>query len=211
MKLYYLHKIDSTQTYLKTYIKQNNISQAICFYTYFQTNGIGSRDNNWQGKKGNLFFSFAIPLKQLPKDLPLGSSSIFFSYILKEELQILGSNVWIKWPNDFYKDEKKFGGTITQADKDYIYCGIGINLLPVSTEYGCLDIKIDAKNLLENYFQRVKKEISWKQIFSKYRLEFERSRRYKTTIENEKVSLQNALLLDDGSIEIDGKKVFSLR
>ena len=36
----------------------------------------------------------------------------------------------IKWPNDFYIDDKKIGGTITNLSGKYVYCGIGTNLKP---------------------------------------------------------------------------------
>lgn len=211
MKIIILDKVNSTHTYIKELIKDKGYTYPTCIMTSFQTNGIGSRGNSWQGKKGNLFFSFVLEKKDLPKDLQLQSASIYFSYILKEVLADKGSNLWLKWPNDFYVDEKKVGGTITTATKDLIYCGIGINLIDVSEDFGKLDINIDSKSILELYFETLKKESSWKQIFSQFKIEFQRSKKYKATLDNKKVSLEKAVLNDDGSIQIDNKKVFSLR
>lgn len=212
MKLIYLDKVDSTQTYLYQYIKNNSkIDDIICIYTHYQTNGIGSRDNTWEGKKGNLFFSLAIKKDKLPQDLPLSSTSIYFSYILKQELKNLGSKLWIKWPNDFYIDNKKIGGTITQLKGEYLLIGTGINLKKVNDEYGHLDIQIDSDIVLEKYLQTLQKDISWKNVFSKFRVEFDLSKKFHTTIENEKFSMEHAYLNEDGSIQIDGKKVFSSR
>lgn len=211
MQIIRLEQIDSTQIYLKEYILQNGYTKPLCIVTDFQTQGIGSRGNSWVGKKGNLFFSFVLEKKDLPEDLPLQSTSIYFTYILKTILKDFGSNVWIKWPNDFYIENSKIGGTITSMSKELIYCGIGINLLEVSDDFEKLDIKIDVDLVLQRYFLEIKKVISWKQIFSLFKIEFQHSKKFKTTIDNQKISLYNAVLNDDGSIQIDDKKVFSLR
>lgn len=211
MKIIRLDEVDSTHKYLKEYILKNEYTSPLCIVTDLQTQGIGSRGNSWIGKKGNLFFSFALDMNSLPKDLPLQSTSIYFTYILKNILKNLGSQVWIKWPNDFYIENKKIGGTITSMSKNQIFCGIGLNLLDVEKEYEKLDIKIDVDDVLKNYFFEIEKKISWKQIFSDFKIEFEKSKKFQTTIDNQKISLESAILNDDGSIQINNKKVFSLR
>ena len=211
MKIIILDEVDSTHTYLKELIREEGFTYPTCIATTLQTNGIGSRGNSWQGVKGNLFFSFVLNKKDLPEDLQLQSASIYFSFILKKLLEEQGSKLWLKWPNDFYCDDKKIGGTITTVTNDLIYCGIGLNLIDVDEGFGKLDIIIDSKSILERYFENLKKDISWKQIFSEFKIEFQRSKKYKATLDNKKVSLKNAILNDDGSIEIDNKKVFSLR
>lgn len=211
MEIIFLESVDSTHSYLKQYIQKNGYDKPLAIVTQNQTNGIGSRDNNWDGKSGNLFFSFVIDKEKLPYDLPIQSSSIYFSFILKEILSGLGSQVFLKWPNDFYINEKKIGGTITNLSNNLLYCGIGLNLKQENNDYGSLDIKVDVKNLLKNYFQMVLEKIKWKKIFSKYRIEFNNSKQYKTTVNNKKVSLKDAILNEDGSINIYNEKVFSLR
>ena len=211
MEIVFLKTVDSTHTYLKDLIKKNGYTKPISIATQYQTNGVGSRDNIWKGKDENLFFSFVIDKTLLPLDLPIQSYSIYFSYILKNILEVEGSSVWLKWPNDFYIKDKKIGGTITNVNGDLIYCGIGLNLKFISNEYGYLDININYKELLKNYFIELDNKIPWKHIFSKYLIEFENSKQYKTTIDSKKVSLNNAILNNDGSISINNKKVFSLR
>jgi len=211
MNIIFLDEVDSTQSYLKELIKTGNYNYPTCITSDMQTAGIGSRGNSWSGKKGNLFFSFVIKKDDLPKDLKLQSASIYFSYMLKNILAQKNSKLWLKWPNDFYIDDKKIGGTITTVLKDLVLCGIGLNLVEVSKEYGRLDIKIDKKECLNLYFESLQKQISWKEVFSQFKVEFQKSRKFKATINNKKISLENAVLLNDGSIEIENKKVFSLR
>lgn len=211
MKLIFLEEVDSTHTYLKEMINKNGYIEPVCIITQNQTNGVGSRGNLWQGQKGNLFFSFVIDQKYLPEDLKVQSASIYFSFILKKLLKEKGSNLWLKWPNDFYCEDKKIGGTITTLNKNLIYCGIGLNLINVENSFGVLDISIDIKATLEEYFKNIKNEQSWKQIFSEFKIEFNNSREYKATVNNKKISLRDAILIEDGSIEINNTKVFSLR
>jgi len=211
LEIVFLDSVESTHTYLKKHIKLYGYTGPLAIVTQQQTNGLGSRNNNWEGKDGNLFFSFVLDNSLLPNDLPLQSASIYFSYILKNILCELGSKVWLKWPNDFYIEKKKIGGTITNYSNNLYYCGIGLNLKKINSDFGYLDINVNIKTLLNDYFKVVLEKNQWKQIFSKYTIEFGNSKQYKTTIENEKVSLQDAILNEDGSISIENKKVFSLR
>jgi BirA family biotin operon repressor/biotin-[acetyl-CoA-carboxylase] ligase len=211
MKIIFLEKVNSTHTYLRDLIKNEGYSYPICITSKVQTDGVGSRGNSWIGKEGNLFFSFVIKKDALPKDLQLQSASIYFSYILKKVLAQKGSLLWLKWPNDFYIENKKIGGTITTATKDLIFCGIGLNLIEVSKEYGKLDIQIDKNECLKIYFDSLQKQNSWKEVFSQFKVEFQKSRKFKATINNKKISLENAVLFSDGSIEIDNSKIYSLR
>ena len=211
MKIIKLKEVDSTHRYIKDYITENGYTEPLCVLCDYQTEGIGSRGNSWLGKKGNLFFSFVMDKVFLPEDLPLQSSSIYFSYILKDILKDLGSKVWLKWPNDFYLDDKKIGGTITTVSKNVLYCGIGISLKHVSEDFEKLDINVDIDDMLKSYFFKLENKIFWKQIFSEFKIEFQHSKKFQTTIDNQKVSLQNVILNDDGSIQVNNKKVFSLR
>jgi len=211
MEIIKLEEVNSTQTYIKDYIKTNGYKNPLCIVTTSQINGIGSRGNSWFGKKGNLFFSFVLKKSDLPKDLPLQSASIYFTYILKSILKNFGSKVYIKWPNDFYIEDKKVGGTITSTTNELVYCGIGLNLIEVSSSYGKLDIQANIDELLETYFEKLNKKILWKQIFSKFKLEFSKSKVFQANVDGVKVSLEKAILNSDGSIQIGNRKVFSLR
>jgi len=209
LKLIYLQTINSTQIYLKDLIKK--VPKEYFIYTLNQTNGVGSRGNSWLGVEGNLFFSFSICKDNLPKDLKIESSSIYFSYLLKEVLSELGSDVFIKWPNDFYIKDKKIGGTITNMVNNFLICGSGLNLNKVNDEFGFLDIDIDIKYLIKKYIKKIKLQKSWKDVFTKYKKDFEKSKKFLTTINNEKISLNKAILKNDGSIFIGDKRFFSLR
>ncbi len=183
----------------------------ICIGASSQTLGKGSRGNNWIGEEGNLFISVAIERSMMPSDLRLESSSIYLAFLMKQLLNSLGSKIWLKWPNDFYLGEKKVGGVITNLVGETLVCGIGINLVSAPENFEKIDIDIVAYDLTKAYSELFKNLPSWKQIFSNYRVEFENSRDFFTHDNNEKVALKRAVLREDGSLECDGQRIFSLR
>ena len=211
MQILWFDELGSTQTYLKEQLRTGKLSSPIAVATHKQTEGIGSRGNSWVGLEGNLFFSFCISRNLLPNDLALESSSIYFSYILKECLLEKNSNVWLKWPNDFYLESSKIGGTITFMRDDDLLCGIGLNLVKSPEGFAHLDIEINKKELLNEFFKKIKKKPSWKQIFSKFEVEFVLSKKYNTHYENNTISLENASLNKDGSLNVNGQRIYSLR
>ncbi len=211
MEILSFDTLPSTQKYLLEKIEQKALQAPIAIITQQQSSGVGSRDNSWSGGEGNFFASVAVELDMLPEDLSLSSASIYFSFIMKQTLQALGENIWLKWPNDFYINDDKIGGTITQKVKNVLVCGIGINLKNTQNGYRALQCDITPETLLENYLGALEKFPKWKQIFSEYEVEFELSRKFSVHIENYQKSLSDASLCGDGSLIIGGKRVYSLR
>ena len=211
MKIIYLKSVSSTQSYLRELVREKKIDTPVAIVSEMQTDGIGSRDNTWSSIEGNLFLSFAVPLNKLPIDLKIESCSIYFAYILKETLSELESKVWLKWPNDFYMQDLKVGGMITNVVNDTLVCGVGLNLVESPSSFATIDVKISKKILLKKYFENIEKNSSWKQIFSKYKLEFYKNKKYFTHSKNLKISLEDAELCIDGSIMSGGERIYSLR
>ena len=211
MEILSFDTLSSTQKYLLEKLEKKTLHAPVAVIATQQHSGVGSRDNSWSGGEGNFFVSVAIDIEKLPSDLSLSSASIYFSFIMKQTLVALGENIWLKWPNDFYLNDDKVGGTITQKINNILVCGIGINLKNTQNGYIALSSDILPKKLLENYLVALEKFPKWKQIFSEYEVEFELSRKFSVHIENYQKSLSDATLCEDGSLIIEGKRVFSLR
>ncbi len=211
MEIICFDTLASTQTYLLEALKDKKLTVPICVMAKEQSNGIGSRNNSWEGGRGNLFFSFAVDLKDLPRDLPLSSASIYFSYIMREVIARYRSDIWLKWPNDLYLNVDKIGGTITKKVDNIFLCGMGINLRKNANSFKALNLNVEPIFLLKEYLERLKNCSSWKQIFSLYRIEFERSREFFVHINGDRKPLKNAILLKDGSLIIENKRVYSIR
>jgi len=207
----YFNSLASTQNYLVEALKNQKVSPPICVLAKEQTAGVGSRNNAWEGGEGNLFFSFAVNLEALPKDLPLRSASIYFSFIMREVLVKYDKEVWLKWPNDLYQKSEKIGGTITKKFDNILICGMGINLQKNSNSFKALNLNVEPILLLKEYLLALEKYPSWKQVFSQYKIEFKRSREFFTHIDGHKKALKDATLSEDGSLIIDNKRVYSIR
>lgn len=211
MQIVCVESIDSTHLFLCEQIRNAKIVENFAIYALEQTNGTGSRGNSWQSGKGNLHLSFCVKEKDLPKDLPLASVSIYFAYLLKEILESYGSKIWLKWSNDLYLDDKKVGGVISTKISDFIIGGVGLNLKFAPKNAALCDVELALKDLVEEFLQKLEKKILWKKIFRKYMLEFEKSRKFSVHHEGRLFSLENASLYEDGSILLDNKRIYSLR
>jgi BirA family biotin operon repressor/biotin-[acetyl-CoA-carboxylase] ligase len=211
LRIYSFETLPSTQTWLTEKIVAGEVDPPCAVIARSQTDGIGSRGNRWIGKKGNFFASIALFVDDLPDDLPLTAASIYFSYLMKRVLAQRGSKIWVKWPNDFYLDQRKVGGCITAKKGETVIAGIGLNLLDAPRDFGVLDIEIDPETLLDAWLAVLKETPSWKQIFSNYAIEFEKSKKFETHHNNERISLKSARLMRDGSVMIGEKRVVSLR
>ena len=211
MEILCFNELESTQTYLIEELKNKTVTLPVVVMAKEQTKGIGSRDNFWEGGEGNLFFSMAISIDDLPDDLPLSATSIYFSYIMKKVLSEYVEDVWVKWPNDLYYNQSKIGGTITKKMDNILLSGMGINLQKKSNSFEALNLNVEAIFLLKKYLFDLESYPSWKQIFSQYRVEFERSKDFFAHIDGEYKPLENAILSEDGSLIIENKRVYNIR
>ncbi len=211
MRIYSFDTLPSTQTWLIEKIESGSVEPPCAVITNLQTDGIGSRNNRWIGMPGNFFASVAWPHVRLPKDLPLASASIYFAYLMKMTLKKLGSETWVKWPNDLYLKERKIGGCITVKKGEAVIVGIGVNTVDAPRDFGLLDVEATPSELLNGFLERLEKTPSWKQIFSNFSLEFENSRNFSTHCGRETLDLREAVLQNDGSLLIGNRRVVNLR
>ena len=205
IKYVYYPEITSTQKVLINDFKNKKIKENICYWSDYQTDGIGSRGNKWIGKRGNLFFSFLVN-KNIFSNVPLQSFSIYFGWILKKVLNKNGSSAILKWPNDIYllkEKPKKIGGIITNIFNDFLVVGIGLNTkFSPSNEFDSLDINIKNVKILEDFFNEIFLIYKFEDIMREFKNEF-----YKT----------KHILKIDGDLDFDGaliknnKKVYSKR
>ncbi|EAI5602452.1 biotin--[acetyl-CoA-carboxylase] ligase [Campylobacter upsaliensis] len=211
MQIICIEKIASTQLFLCEQIRKDEIKQNTAIYALEQTSGVGSRDNAWISSRGNLHLSFCVREEDLPSDLPLASVSIYFAYLLKDLLAQKGSQIWLKWSNDLYLNDKKVGGVMSQKIGEFVVCGMGLNLKFAPQNATFCDVEIEIKELVEEFIKVLEKKFLWKQIFSKYVLEFEKSKKFSVHYEGKLYALKDALLYEDGSILLANKRVYSLR
>ncbi|MCQ2642667.1 biotin--[acetyl-CoA-carboxylase] ligase [Helicobacter pylori] len=196
--------LPSTQTYLLEKLKSNELKAPVLVLAKNQSAGIGSRGNIWEGTKSALTFSLALNASDLPKDLPMQASALYLGFLFKEVLKELGSQTWLKWPNDLYLGDQKIGGVLVNAYKDMRVCGIGVNR--VSKKWACLDIGASDDWIIESFLKKIEENLFWGEVLSKYALEFHKNHSFSFHNDcNEAVSLKDAELLEDGRVCIKGK------
>ncbi len=211
MEILSFDTLPSTQHYLIEAIRSGVLKSPVTVIASEQTAGIGSRENSWAGGRGNFFASIAWKTEALPEDLPPASVSIYMAFLMKKSLQELGAEVWLKWPNDLYHAGEKVGGVISKKLSDLIVVGIGVNLKKNPNGYSALDTDISPLILLNIFLEALEKTPTWKEVFSQYKIEFDLSKSYFTHQNGRKIEMKHAMLCEDGSLDIDGGKVYSLR
>ncbi len=212
LDFFYFSSIDSTQTWLIDKVKSGEISRDTCVLTDFQTQGLGSRENVWDNVENALMFSFAFQKEALPKDLPIQSISIYIGFLMKQWLAKEHPQVWLKWPNDFYLQNQKIGGILTQSVQDYIVCGIGINLQ--ATFYASLNARWSRKekeDRLRRFLTFLFKFPTWSYVFQNYKIEFYKNFDFTFHFDNHEISFCDVTLCDDGSVVWKDQKIYSLR
>ncbi|WQU65721.1 biotin--[acetyl-CoA-carboxylase] ligase [Helicobacter pylori] len=196
--------LPSTQTYLLEKLKNDAFKAPVLIVAKNQSAGIGSRGNIWEGVKSALTFSLALNASDLPKDLPVQANALYLGFLFKEVLKELGSQTWLKWPNDLYLGSQKIGGVLVNVYKDMRVCGIGVNR--VSTKWACLDIGASDDWIMEGFLKKIEENLFWGEVLSKYALEFHRNDSFSFHNDwGELVSLRDAELLEDGRILIKDK------
>ncbi len=196
--------LPSTQIYLLEKLKNNELKAPVLVLAKNQSAGIGSRGNIWEGVKSALTFSLALNASDLPKDLPMQANALYLGFLFKEVLKELGSQTWLKWPNDLYLGDQKIGGVLVNVYKDMRVCGIGVNR--VSKKWACLDIGASDDWIIEGFLKKIEENLFWGEVLSKYALEFHRSNSFSFHNDWGKlVSLKDAELLEDGRVCIKGK------
>lgn len=208
MEIIWLDEIGSTQTFLIDGIKSKTLKPNIAVGTDNQVDGKGRRGDSWEFYKGSLALSVAIKKDNLPKDMPLSATAIFAGYILFELMSSLGSNCWLKWPNDLYIDDKKLAGIIAMQVKDVTIFGIGLNNQKSSNNFAASDVLFEPKELAERYVKSLLKSYNWDLVFREIEIKFNnnlcRLKKHYGLLHS------NIELCSDGSLTIDERKVYTL-
>ena len=105
-------------------LAQKNISSIlICSET--QTQGRGQHQRVWISPKGNIYLSTLIN-SQTPLD---GRLALEVALNILQMPKLQGLNLQVKWPNDLYSQQGKWGGILVEPLSTHqAIVGVGINL-----------------------------------------------------------------------------------
>lgn len=124
--------LDSTNAHAFKIIEQEKVEEFTTIFTQNQTKGKGQRGNTWLSEPSkNCLFSVIL----YPTCIPANNQFILsqaVSVALQQTIKKYCNNVYIKWPNDIYVNNKKIGGILienvilgTHISKTVV--GIGLN------------------------------------------------------------------------------------
>lgn len=214
MKITFFPTLPSTQEYLVAQIRRGAVNSECCIVAETQSKGIGSRGNTWDGVESGLYFSFALRVDSLPKDLQTQSMAIFFAFNFMQTLRECGSQIWLKYPNDLFLGGEKIGGVMCGVVGDFAVCGIGLNVM--ARRFAHLEKSVgekvqgDVRGFLARFFKCIKSS-SWGAVFSAYSAEFHKNYDFSFHANGEVLSLKNAKLCNDGAIKIGDKIIYCAR
>ncbi len=215
MVMEFADEVGSTQLELVEMLRFGVVKPPFMLVARRQTSGVGSRGNEWESGEGNLMMSFCVEKNALPSDLPSNSASIYFAFLMVLVLRDMGSQIWLKWPNDFYictsKGMRKAGGVMTTKFHENFVCGMGLNLKSAPKFAGVLDVEVMPSELAVMFCKKLEEKLEWKQIFRKFMVEFERSRSFGVHQDGEVLALKDAKLMPDGSVLVGSRRLYSLR
>jgi len=167
-----LDAINSTNTYLKGWAKENTAVQWAVVVAKSQTAGKGQQNESWQSESGkNLTFSILYRFDNLPLSQQFHLNCAISLSLYDTLLPIIGKSLTVKWPNDIMSDNKKLGGilienTVKKGNITQSVIGVGLNVnqinfpndLPNATSLGMISKKTyDLDKLLQSILESVKR------------------------------------------------------
>lgn len=130
---HYLEETDSTNSYLRRLLEEEELPEGTAVVAGFQKAGRGQVGNSWESEAGkNLLFSMVLyPDSLLAAEQFLLSQIVCLS--LKQVLDNYTEGISVKWPNDVYWQDRKIAGILIENDLSGAYLshsivGIGLNL-----------------------------------------------------------------------------------
>lgn len=137
----HFNEIDSTQSYLVDFLKNNSdlCKENIVVSTNNQTMGRGRGSNNWRQQTNAVAFSFTIK--------PLEVITLTSLEVACHIVNFLKNDPLVKWPNDILNSNKeKVGGIIINLLDDIAIVGIGLNIShSQDDQFKSLNLKVDDK------------------------------------------------------------------
>ena len=129
-----IDKVDSTNNYAMGLIREGLTKHGAAYFAIEQTAGKGRRSKGWTAEKGkNIILSIVVAPDflniqnqfQLSVVAALGCYDLFKNYA--------GDNVYLKWPNDIFWNDRKAGGILIEnvikgKKWKWSIVGIGINI-----------------------------------------------------------------------------------
>ena len=129
-----LDRIDSTNTFLLSYLREKDLPEGFIVTTEEQYAGRGQREQEWLSERSsNLTFSLLLKARFLSIKEQFYISKIIAIALCRAVQFYTTEKCSIKWPNDIYVGDKKIAGVLienilSEHKIDRSVVGIGLNV-----------------------------------------------------------------------------------
>lgn len=132
-KKIFVEKLSSTNSHATYLLRKGKMQEGTVIHTNFQSAGRGHGSNTWDSQYGkNLLFSIILYPKVIKADKQFIISKLI-SLGIKDYLDRIIPDVFIKWPNDIIAGNDKIAGilienAIIKDEIEHSIAGIGLNV-----------------------------------------------------------------------------------
>lgn len=125
---FYPH-LDSTMDKAMELIEIKGSSGTFAVLTSKQRKGVGRSENLWYSPPGGFYLTLAIYGFSLASNFTLFLGTVLHKVLKSICSDVTSSDLFLKWPNDIYLEDRKLAGMIVRnlTGKKYCLCGIGVN------------------------------------------------------------------------------------
>ena len=127
----YFDRIESTQTRTLQFLPKTG-EGAVLVLAEVQTKGVGRDGRVWSSGAGGLWFTLALPLKNLTLAQAAPFSTVAALQVAESLRAVNNLQCDIKWPNDILYDGKKVSGilltTVNKNKNAWMLVGVGVNV-----------------------------------------------------------------------------------
>lgn len=167
--------VDSTNNYAMAMVQKGQNANEKAVFAMQQTAGKGRREKIWRSNKGeNILLSIPIKMNWLPVSQQFSLSAAVALACFDLLSQFVLANLFIKWPNDLFINDKKTGGILIETilrgnNWQWAIIGVGMNINQQVFEelpYAATSLKLetgstfDVLKLAEELHQLVLKRIT---------------------------------------------------
>lgn len=174
MEVIHFENLDSTNTYAKLHIDE--LADKTVVSADFQSAGRGRFDRKWVDLGSeNIYMTFVLKPSEKISEV-YSNLTQYLSVTLCKQLEDIGLEPQIKWPNDVLLNDKKVCGILAEAvikgDKlKGIVLGIGVNLNANQIDVSQIDRPATSLNL--EIGQNVNKQDFMNKLFEKFLADYD--------------------------------------
>jgi BirA family biotin operon repressor/biotin-[acetyl-CoA-carboxylase] ligase len=142
----YFDKVDSTQNRILQFLPKTG-EDPVIVVAETQTKGVGREGRPWLSPVGGIWFTLALPLKNLTVAQVAPFSMVAALQVAEALKEVNNLECDVKWPNDILCGGKKLAGillsTTTKFKKGWLLIGVGINVNnPIPSEISSIATSI---------------------------------------------------------------------